>query len=333
MTYLLRVNTMIKKCLGCGVSLQDNDTSKIGYIKDLSKNYCERCFRIRHYGDYKQVTKNNSEFISILQTINKTNDLVLVVADLFSLPKDFDDIMNNISNPKLLVLNKRDLFASDIYNEKFLRYIAGDFIDKVLISSLNNFNLDNLMGLINKHKKSKNIYVIGYTNAGKSTLINKMLYNYSDNESTITTSILPSTTLDIIEIKLNDNLTIYDTPGLLDQGNIINYVDGNSLKSIIPNKVIKPISYRINALQYLLIDKYALVELDSSNVTLFFSNNLNIDRVFKKPNISFENIVELNAENEDIVISGLGFIKITGKSKVIIQTYKDVNVYKRKSMI
>jgi 30S ribosome assembly GTPase len=324
---------MIKKCLGCGVTLQNSDTSKIGYIKDLEKNNCERCFRIRHYGDYKQVTKTNNEFISVLQTINKTNDLVLVVADLFSLPKDFEDIMNNISNPKLLVLNKRDLFASDIYNEKFLRYITGDFIEKILISSLNNFNLDNLMGLINKYKKSKSIYVIGYTNAGKSTLINKMLYNYSDHESTITTSILPSTTLDMIEIKLNDNLTIYDTPGLLDQGNIINYVDGNSLKNIIPNKVIRPISYRINALQYLIIDKYALVELDSSNVTLFFSNNLNIDRVFKKPDISFENVVEIEAFDEDIVISGLGFIKVTGKSKVIIQTYKDVNIYKRKSMI
>lgn len=324
---------MTKKCLGCGVKLQDTDKQYLGYINNMDNNYCERCFRIKHYGDYKQVAKNNKEFISILQTINKTNDLVLIVVDLFLLPSDLDVLMNNISNPKILVLNKRDLFANDIYNEKFIKYINDDYLAKILISSQNNFNLDNLMGLINKHKTSKNIYVVGYTNAGKSTLINKILYNYSNNGSTITTSILPSTTLDIIEIKLNDDLTIYDTPGLLEEGNIINYVDGIELKKIIPNKVIKPISYRISGIQYLQLDKYALVEVDSSNVTLFFSNDLDIKRLYKKPDDSFENIISIDAFNEDVVISGLGFIKVTGNTKITIKTYNNVNIYKRKSLI
>ena len=37
----------------------------------------------------------------------------------------------------------------------------------------------------------------------------------------ITVSNLPSTTLDLIENKINDELTLIDTPGLLDNGSMI----------------------------------------------------------------------------------------------------------------
>ena len=50
-----------------------------------------------------------------------------------------------------------------------------------------------------KYKNSSNVYFVGYTNSGKSTLINKIIYNYSDISSMITTSSLPNTTIDTIE--------------------------------------------------------------------------------------------------------------------------------------
>ena len=52
----------------------------------------------------------------------------------------------------------------------------------------------------------------------------------------ITTSNLPSTTIDSIEVKVNEDLTLIDTPGLVDRGNITNYVDNNMLKKLIHKK-------------------------------------------------------------------------------------------------
>ena len=47
---------MNKKCIGCGSVLQTEKPKEKGYIiKDKIKdsNYCERCFKIIHYGEEK----------------------------------------------------------------------------------------------------------------------------------------------------------------------------------------------------------------------------------------------------------------------------------------
>ena len=58
------------KCYGCGAVIQTDDQKKIGYVpKNALENdqiLCQRCFRIKNYGDYQVVTKNNDEYIDIL---------------------------------------------------------------------------------------------------------------------------------------------------------------------------------------------------------------------------------------------------------------------------
>ena len=183
-----------------------------------------------------------------------------------------------------LVLTKRDLMPLSLHDEKLLSYkdkLKIKTVDEVVVSSNKNYNMDELFDKINKYKKSDKVYVVGYTNAGKSTLINKLIYNYSDLDSDITVSILPSTTLNTIDIKLDDNLTLIDTPGILDSGNIFNYLNGKELKYITPNKEIKPITYQIKDTQYIMIDKYAKVVASNNNLTFFFANNMKIDRYYK----------------------------------------------------
>ena len=44
---------MTKECLGCGSVLQTEFSSKEGFIKSSvydKSSYCERCFKIKHYG-------------------------------------------------------------------------------------------------------------------------------------------------------------------------------------------------------------------------------------------------------------------------------------------
>ena len=79
----------MNKCLGCGIELQNNDKTKLGYTTNIEKSLCERCFRIKNYGDYKSIVKDNDAFISILKNIDK-KDLIVLVMDIFNLPKNLD---------------------------------------------------------------------------------------------------------------------------------------------------------------------------------------------------------------------------------------------------
>ena len=76
---------MIKKCLGCGVKLQDKDDTSCGYVSSMDKDLCTRCFKIKHYNEYKRVSFNNSDYLKIINGINGSNDLVILVVSLFGM--------------------------------------------------------------------------------------------------------------------------------------------------------------------------------------------------------------------------------------------------------
>ena len=316
MIYSPKENIM-NKCQGCGVFCENT--------------LCERCFRIKHYNDYKIVSKTNTDFIPILETINKSNDLVLLVVDLFNIA-DLSLIRKYMKNDLLLVLTKRDLLPKSVSYDKLYNYdYKIDYLDKIIISSNKNYNFDELLDKINKYKKSNNVYVVGFTNAGKSTMINKLIYNYSSNKTEITTSPLPSTTLNTIEIDLG-NFTLIDTPGLLSEGDIANYVSGNELKKIIPKKEIKPLTYQIKGFQTIVVDNYLIIEATDIDLTFYMSNNLKIKRYYKKINTNLKkHIVEVN--HNDVVIKGLCFIKTNKKSVLNVYTLDKVSVFTRDSII
>ncbi len=325
----------MNNCTGCGALLQTKDKNEIGYTTNIEKKLCERCFRIKNYGEYKVIAKDNNEFIKILEEINKTNDLCVLVIDLFNLNTNMEIFYKNIKNDVLLVLTKRDLIPKSVHDEKLINYFKNtklNIIDTTIISSYKNYNLDELYEKINKYKKTKNVYVIGFTNAGKSTMINKIIYNYTDEQSEITTSILPSTTLNKINVKINDELNIIDTPGILIENSYYDILNGKQLKKIIPKKEIKPITYQVKEHQYIILDEYGVLELENMNITLFMSNALNIKRIYKKPINNLEK-TEIDVDNCDIVIHGLGFIKCNGKGKVKVYTYKNISVTTRKHLI
>ena len=320
----------MKKCKGCGAFLQDSNDKIEGYTTNINNDLCERCFRIKNYNEYKLVEKNNIEFTNILKDINKTNDLVVLLVDLFNIPINLKEITEYLNNDILLVLTKKDIFSYKIPDEKFLSYNYGiNYIDSLVVSSNKNYNFDLLYEKINKYKKSNKVYIVGYTNSGKSTLINKFVHNYSKNNINITTSNLPSTTLNTLEIIINDELTLVDTPGILDNNNI----DVNLLKKVIPKKEIKPITYQIHNKQYIYIEDIIKIESSDNNLTLYFSNNLKIERKYNdNKKILNEKVIRVK-KNEDIVISGVGFIKVTKNETIKISTKNDYLIYTRRSLI
>lgn len=322
----------MSKCIGCGAVLNTNKDT-IGYTSNINGNLCERCFRIRNYNEYKVVVKDNSEYIDILKSING-NDLVILVVDLLNINDKLDEIGKYLNNNILLVLTKYDLMPSNNEDKfkSFFNKFNLNIVDTVIISSNNNYNLDLLLDCINKYKTSNKIYVVGFTNAGKSSMINKLLYNYSDSNLFITTSNLPSTTLNTIEIKFND-LILIDTPGLLDNS-IVGYLDNDLIKKIIPKKKIKPITFQVKDYQVIDVENILKVECNNTNLTFYMSNNLNINRYYK--NVDFSNLVKHSLsvkKGEDIVILGLGFIHVSSDSDIIIYVVGDTSVFVRDALI
>lgn len=331
-----------KYCIGCGVKLQDSNVLYDGYTADLSNDLCSRCFKLKNYGEYQISTKSSEEYIDILKSVSDTKDLVLYVIDLLNIEKDINIIRNYIQNRLILVLTKRDILPKSISDEKIKEYFSKlglEYQDIAIISSKKNYNIDDLLLLIKKHKSSKNVYVVGHTNVGKSTLIKKLMWNYSDEKCELTISPLPSTTLNKINIKLNDDLTLIDTPGLVDRGNIANYIDFSFLKKISPKKEIKPKTHQVKVGQCLIISplfRIDYIEGEKNSFTFFVSNELKVKKHNSKRQTELTNIIKRTIEvgyHQDIVINGMGFIKVVDKAVVDIYLDKNVEVFVRDSLI
>ena len=333
---------MIKKCIGCGSFLQTEDKTKEGYINSKvyeKANYCERCFKITHYGEISVLEKK----VLVLDFIRNIdiNIPVLYLIDLTCVSNVTLEPLKNIKNKIYLVLTKRDLLPKSVKNRKIISYIKDNISKEIedifVVSSEKMVNIDLLFNkLIND--KVKTCYVLGHTNSGKSSLINSFLKRQGEN-SFITTSSVPNTTVELINIKLNDNLTIIDTPGFVNESSISNFIELNNYKKILPRKEIKPKIYTIRSNYMIIIENILRIENNTNdNLELIFylKNELNYNKmkVITRNDLKILDKVIINIEdNEDIVIEGLGFIKVVGSATLTIYTLDRSIISKRNKMI
>lgn len=322
----------MNKCIGCGSILQDTIENKDGYVLDINDKLCQRCFRIRYYNEYKNTIRDNNDYLKILDSINN-DDLVVYVTSLLDIRLDYIDSFKNV----IVVLTKRDILPKSVKDEKLIKYIKSRYnpLEVIVVSSIKNYNIDYLFDILRQYKK-KNIYVVGTTNGGKSTLINKLIKNYSDNDVVITSSMYPSTTLDKIEINIL-GLNIIDTPGLINKGSIVNYIDNNLLKKITIKKEIKPKTYQLTGKGSVLIEDLIRLDYDTegTSMTIYVNNLVNIRFLGKDNNKLLEgkcNKFSLD-NNKDIVISDLCFIKFTKGVNLNIYSNYDVLIYERDNLI
>ncbi len=334
---------MIKKyCIGCGVELQCDDAFEDGYVNPIMYDttvMCRRCFRLKHYGEYKMTNKSNAYYKNIIKNIFVMNELVLHIVDIFDMG-NMDYIYSKVFSKAILVISKIDIFPMSINEDKLVEYFKKKYpryVDVIAISSDKNYHLDELLMLIMKHKTSKEVYVLGNSNSGKSTFINKMIKNYTDNNNFIVTSYMPSTTLNVISIKINDGLTLLDTPGIINSGNIATCVDEDIVKLISIKHEINPRIYQIKDNTSLILDKIGRIDvLNESNICIYISNNVDITKGNFENNTKYRNLQLTKIrvkEDEDLVIEGLCFIKVTEKTDFEIYMPEDVDIYKREKFI
>ena len=286
------------------------------------------------FGEYQKVSLDNNTYDKILKSI-PSDALVVYVSSLFNLNLHYLDKFKNV----IIVLTKRDILPKSIIDDKIKNYVSAitnNYLDIEVISSVKNYNLDSLMNKIKKHlQKSKDVYFVGMTSSGKSTLINKIIKNYSDNNYQVTTSLYPSTTLDKIEIDIGA-FKIIDTPGFLNTSSIINNIGIKDIKKITPNKEIKPRSYQLKGEGSLIIDNYLRLDYHTdNNIVIYLANNLHITKA-SLANNTFKEDDKHNLKiekNSDVVIEDLCFIKFTKKCQVEIYTPYKISIYTRHNLI
>lgn len=123
-----------------------------------------------------------------------------------------------------------------------------------------------LMAMAAEH--GSRVYVMGAANVGKSSFINRLLStNYQRSprgKSAVpqaTVSNLPGTTLDFLKIRLPNGVTMIDTPGLLNSGQLTSRLTPAELKQVIPIKPINAVTLRVAEGKCILLGGLAKVEL------------------------------------------------------------------------
>ncbi len=314
---------MNKICAGCGSILQTENELESGFIpqeKIENSNYCKRCFRLTHYGD---ITIKDKELSNeyILNYVNENNKFNIFMIDILNINETNINLYNKIREPKLLLISKIDLFNKSIYKEKIKNKLKKiyNIENIVFISSIKK---DNVIHFVNYliNKKINNIFLLGPTNSGKSTFINKINEIYDCNLDSLTVSNKKNTTLEFIKLKLMNNLTIYDSPGFL-------YNDYN-IKSKYKN-IIKPITFNMKKDEIIFIDKFYIKFNNSTSITIYCYENINIKKFYKK--LVFDYEVDIK-DNTDLCINGFGFINIKNKCKIGIKNLNKEFISRRESV-
>ncbi len=292
------------KCVGCGIKLQEKDKNELGYTPNLNNELCERCFKLKNYNilTNKGINIDNDKLIN---KINELNTCVLFLVDFINLDSEVIDAYKKIKSKKILIITKADIIPKNIKYQKLIQNIKNIYDikeDLILTSSKTKLNIKTITKIC---LEEKNICLAGFTNAGKSSLINALV------GSDITVSKKPNTTQDFIKLNV-DGINIYDAPGFM----------SNINRENIPRSIIRPITYQFPSKHYLLIQDIKLNILENSNFTIYVGNEANIIRRKENENVECKIIVP---KNSDVIIKGFCFINFKNTCMISLNT-KDYEI-------
>ena len=363
-------------CIGCGATIQTTDKTGLGFTPqsalekglEIGEVYCQRCFRLRHYNEITDVQLTDDDFLKLLHEVGDSDALVVNIIDIF----DFNgSVIPGLprfvsGNDVLLVGNKKDILPKSVKPGKISQWLMERAheeglrpVDVVLTSAQNKHAIKEVIDKIEHYRKGRDVYVVGVTNVGKSTLINAIIQEITGDQNVITTSRFPGTTLDKIEIPLDDGSYIYDTPGIIHRHQMAHYLTAKNLKYVSPKKEIKPKTYQLNPEQTLFLGglgRFDFIAGEKQGFTAFFDNELKLHRtklegasdfydkhlgtLLTPPNNKekedFPKLVQhvfTIKDKTDLVISGLGWIRVTGTAKVAVWAPEGVAVVIRKAII
>ncbi|GAE27093.1 GTP-binding protein YqeH [Halalkalibacter wakoensis JCM 9140] len=362
-------------CAGCGVSIQSESKNDLGYAPPSALKrdviICQRCFRLTHYNEVQDVSLTDDDFLKILNGLGQKKALIVKIVDIFDFTGSWLPGLHRFvgGNDVLLVGNKVDLLPKSLNHNRLINWMKKSSkdlglkpLDVLLMSAEKAIGIETVASEIDRLRNGRDVYIVGCTNVGKSTFINQMIKTFGgDTEQLITTSHFPGTTLDMIDIPLDDGSALYDTPGIINHHQMAHHIDKQELKVITPKKEIKPMVFQLNEEQTLFfggLGRFDFVRGERTSFTCYFSNELNIHRTKREKaddlykNHLGELLTPPGAEDKDslpplekhtfrikdkkvdIVFSGLGWVTVNG-TNIEVEGYapKGVQVMIRESLI
>ncbi|XP_026187112.1 nitric oxide-associated protein 1 [Mastacembelus armatus] len=221
-------------CLGCGAVLHCTAIDVPGYLPSekyktllkeggLSGATCQRCHLLTHHHKALNLQMSRDQYRAVVQQIRPHQALVLLIVDLLDLPNsivpDLPELVG--TNKHIIVLgNKIDLLPRDApnYLQRIKRQLSqycqdagfgGQVTDIHLISAKTGYGIETLITSLQRSWKYKgDVYLVGCTNAGKSTLFNTLLESdYCKSKASelihkATISPWPGTTLNLLKFPI-----------------------------------------------------------------------------------------------------------------------------------
>lgn len=358
---------MTTYCKGCGVKLQNEDPKKLGYVPNADAEYCQRCFKIRNYGDVVISMQKGIESSQTFDKINQIDGVVFWIVDLFTFESSIIPNLNEKLPGKdiILVLTKRDVLPKTLTNQKIAQFVQERLehenihVKDILVcgyllkdSEESRMYINFINEAIDYYRNGRDVIFMGIANVGKSTILNHLNQNKE-----LTTSRNPGTTLDLVSIQ-KDGYVIYDTPGIENYHSVLTHLPVQDLKTVIPTKPIRPFISQIYEDQSFAVGGLARLDVKvkgRATVVGYFSRALSIHRgKLEKADALWENHLnellspsldtsmdtmktlqcKMKGDKMDVVIHGVGWFCISGDIKEVkVKVHNGIYVTFRKAMI
>ena len=278
----------VLRCYHCGAILQCDKPNEKGYIVPESLNratpiqiiYCDKCFETMKAFNNSELDQNvDKEVLKILEDAYATDAYIIWVVDLFSFNGQLNsEIANRVKKLNVTVIGtKRDLFPSNVKDESLIAYLDerfGEYGIKAktirLVDISNKMDAKALIEAMNNARKGHDVYMIGNLTSGKTSLINKAMKGFENKTSRqIRTIKYPGTHVDVLEIPLSRSSFFYELPGLSQDTSIVNKLEKDTVKQIVPKKDIKVTNRNMLPGDALMVGSLAAFEMIKGKATAF----------------------------------------------------------------
>ena len=312
-----------------------------------------------HYDDLTVSMREGIDPDGVMKKIAESDCLVVWVVDLFDFEAGMIPGMERKLGGKDIILaaTKRDLLPATMSEEKIAKFVftrlkdQGISIRHLVLCDMHDENsMKALRDAVETYRAGREVMVMGRANAGKSTLLNRLMHN-----QTLTMSRYPGTTLDFNPMVI-DGIPFTDTPGIEIEGSMLMKVKEKDLKTIMPAHTIKPQIYQIHGEQSFLLGGLARVDLihaRKASAVFYVSERLNLHRcrtdkaeaLYKAhagelfmpvpEEKCFQTLsCHMMQGKMDAVIDGLGWVCVSGDVEAVqVHVPKGVHVTFRKAMI
>ena len=247
----------VARCYRCGTILQTEDPEKEGYITpEIVDKYpeglllCNDCYKNERFSDHPIEPTFEEDFQKILEVVREKKAVIAYVIDLFSFEGNFISKLNEMIKglDVIVIANKRDLLPKEANDEDLLEYVEHtlrkaklDVKDVVLVSSTTDYNIDLMYEKIVKLAKDRDVFFVGASVSGKSSVIIELLKRYKNQtRRPVTLCTFKNTTLRGYNIPLTDKTNIYELPGTGIENSMLSKVERTVQNVITPKKEVKP---------------------------------------------------------------------------------------------